>query len=157
MADLGAGLCPIGVTGVGYGTPYTLNSTAAKLFLDASGVQRNAAQIDPRSGDMVRGPDGIHRGMDSTGQQVYLALRTARGSVPIKNFGFGFVSKTIDSTTTQKIQDAVRLALAPLTQRGLITLDEVTVVRSKTNAVEVSVKWTNTTNAETNTTLFNPA
>ena len=157
MSDLGIGLFGAGTFGAGYGAPFTINSTAARVFLDAQGIKRNAAQIDPKTGDFVRDPQtGIHRGMDSVAQQVYLSLRTVRGSSIVPAFGFGFKSLTISETTAQKARDAVNEALQYLVDAGLVEIVSIDVKRIKITAIEIKVQWRTLTNGETNTTLFSP-
>lgn len=153
--DLGAGECGAGSSFFGYGEPYTQNSTAGKVFLDANGRQRNAALINPNTGDIVRDmTTGIHMGMDSVAQMVYLALRTIKGSSVISSFGIEFKFKTISNTTVQKVKEAVQAALQDLVLRQLIEITEITVNRAKVTGIEYTVKWKNLTNGETNTQNF---
>jgi hypothetical protein len=146
----GLGIASLGSTALGFGAPTKTNSTTAKLYATSSG-RGNAAQVDTETGDMVRdGTTGIHRGMDGVQQQVYLALRTLKGSAVVSTLGIAFKATTISETTARRVQDAVRLALADLSLRQLVRVDEVTSERVKMTGLRVSVKWTNLTNGETN-------
>jgi len=152
MADQGLGNCPVGTSAFGYGKPLRMNSTAALLFLDKSKGQRNAAEINSVSGDIVRDPvTGIHRGMDSVSQQVYLALRTLLGSSVVRDLGISFKITTISETTAQKVRDAVTAALEALVSRRLVEVVSVKSSRIKITGIEVLVVWKNLTNGETET------
>ena len=151
MPDIGIGLAPLGSSSLGYGSPTISNSTSALALLDQSGIKRNAVMIDTVTGDFVRDQTtGVHLGMDSVQQQVYLALRTLKGSSVVLNLGIAFKVKTISETTTQKLKAAVNEALLPLTSRALIAVTNVTAERVKMTAITVSVSWTNLTTGELN-------
>ncbi|MDI3282108.1 hypothetical protein [Polyangium sp. 15x6] len=157
MPYLGLGACSAGSTGAGVGEAYGLNSSAGQLYLDDQRVQQNAAAIDTVTGDLVRDPQtGMHRGMESVAQQVYLALRTLRGSSVVKNLGFAFKFRVISETTAQKVRDAVNEALKDLVLRRLISVERIDVERVKVTAISILVVWKNLTNGETNTTRFSP-
>jgi len=151
MPELGIGRAPLGRSSIGYGSPSVANSTSKKLLLDEFGVQRNAVKIDTVTGDFVRDPvTGIHLGMDSVQQQVYLALRTLKGSAVVQNLGIAFKIKTLSETTEQKVKEAVIAALLPLTSRALVRLESVKAERLKMTGLSVVVTWTNLTTNETN-------
>jgi len=155
MPDLGFGLAPFGLAPFGYGEPARVDSTAIKLYLDDKGRRRNAAEINTVTGDYIRDPQtGIHRGMDSVAQQVYLALRTLQGSAIIQSLGIRMVVKVISDTTQQKIKDAVHEALSSLVSRNLVKVDSVTVERIKITGIRVIVQWTNLTNGETDSSRW---
>jgi len=155
MPDLGLGAAPMGSTPFGFGAPMTLNSTSAKLYLSADGARRNSAQINSVTGDLVRdASNGLHAGMDSVSQQVYLALRTLRGSAIVQRLGIAFSVKIINETTSRKLADEVYVALADLTSRQLIEVVSVDSERIKVTGIRVSVKWRNLTNGETNVTRW---
>jgi len=151
MPDLGIGFAPLGSTPIGFGAPSKLNSTTAKLYLGTDGARKNAAAIDAVTGDALRdATTGMHRGMDSVQQQVYLALRTMKGSSSVLSLGIAFRATTISETTTRKIEEAVRAALAGLVLRQLVRIVSIKSERVKMTGVSVTVTWTNLTNNETN-------
>lgn len=155
MPDLGLGAAPIGSTPFGFGAPMTLNSTSAKLYLSSDGARRNSAQINSVSGDLVRdASNGVHTGMDSISQQVYLALRTLRGSAIVQNLGIAFAVKVITDTTARKLANEVYVALSDLTSRQLIEVVSVKSERIKITGIRVIVQWKNLTNGETNVTRW---
>lgn len=152
---LGLGRSGFGSSVFGYGTPGTVNSTAEKLYLDESKAQRNAAAINTVTGDIVRDPlTGIHVGMDSVQQQVYLALRTIRGSAVVADLGINFKIKVISDTIAQKVRDAVTEALADLVARQLVRIENITTERIKLTGIRIIVKWFNMTNGETVTSRW---
>lgn len=151
MPDLGIGFASLGSSPFGFGLPSKANSTSAKLYLASDGTRRNAAEIDTVSGDIVRDlSTGIHKGMDGVAQQVYLALRTLKGSAIVRTLGIAFNVKTISETTARKLADEVRVALSDLVNRRLVEIENVTSERIKTTGIRVSVRWKNLTNNETN-------
>lgn len=153
--DLGLGRFGLGLGSFGYGVPAKANSTSVKLFLDQTKEQRNAAEINTVSGDIVRDQvTGIHRGMDSVEQQVYLALRTLRGSSVIADLGINIKIKVISDTLAQKVRDAVTEALSSLVSRRLVRVESISVERIKLTGVRVIVKWFNMTNGETITSRW---
>lgn len=155
MAFLGLGACPLGSTPIGFGIYTSLNSTAGKLYQDNDGIIRNAEKINIETGQVEYDQEtGIPKGMDSVQQMVYLALRTVQGSSIIPTFGLKFNLKTINSSTKQKIQQAVEGALANLVSRRLIEIVEITVDRIKLNAIFYQLKWKNLTNNETTLDKF---
>jgi hypothetical protein len=151
MSDAGIGRAPLGSSSFGYGAPTRASSTSAKLYLDERGVLRNAAAVDAVTGDLVRDPlTGIHRGMNSTQQQVYLAVRTIKGSSIVQRLGILTKVKVITDTTAQKVRSEVNTALADLVSRGLITVGTIDVQRVRATGIRVHVYWTDLTNGETN-------
>lgn len=151
MPDLGIGLASLGSSPLGFGSPSRANSTTAKLYLSPTGQKRNAAAIDTVTGDLQRdATTGIHQGMDGVQQQVYIALRTLKGSAVVLNLGIAFKPTTISETTTRKLQDAVRAALSDLVSRQLVRVDDVKAERVKMTGILVIVRWTNLTTNETN-------
>ncbi len=151
MPDVGIGLAPLGSSSLGFGAPTRLNSTTAKLYLAADGTRKNAAAIDTVTGDIKRDPlTGIHLGMDGVQQQVYLALRTLKGSSVVLSLGIAFKATTISATTTRKIEEAVRAALADLVLRQLVKIVAIKPERVKITGIRVDVTWTNLTTNETN-------
>lgn len=151
MPDVGIGLAPFGSSRLGFGAPAQTNSTTAKLYLAADGLRKNAAFIDTVSGDVSRDPNtGVHLGMDGVQQQVYLALRTLKGSAIVQNLGISFKMTVISETTVRKVEDAVRSALADLVLRQLVKIGKITVERVKMTAISITVTWTNLTTNETN-------
>lgn len=151
MPELGIGRAPLGRSSLGYGSPSVANSTSMKALLDEFGVKRNAMKINTVTGDFVRDPvTGIHLGMDSVQQQVYLALRTLKGSAVVQSLGIAFKIKTLSETTEQKVKEAVATALLSLTSRSLIRVDSVKAERVRMTGLSVLVTWTNLTTNETN-------
>ena len=151
MPSLGLGAAPLGSVSLGYGAPARANSTSAKLFLDEKLVRRNAVHINPATGDVVRDPaNGVHTGMDGVSQQVYLALRTLRGSAIVQGLGVAFNVKVINETTARKLEEEARRALSDLVTRRLVEVVSVTSARVKLTGVRVDVTWRNLTNNETN-------
>ena len=151
MSDLGFGRAPLGSSAFGYGSPSVSNSTSAQVLLDEFGSKRNAMKIDTVTGDFVRNADtGIHLGMDSVQQQVYLALRTLKGSAVIQTLGIAFKITTLSETTEQKVKEAVADALSQLTARSLIRIDNVEAKRVKMTGLSVAVTWSNLTTNEKN-------
>lgn len=151
MPDTGIGLAPMGSSPLGYGSPSQTNSTTAKLYLASDGTRRNAASIDTVTGDFQRDPTtGIHLGMDGVQQQVYLALRTLKGSSIVLNLGLSFKMTTLSETTARKVEESVRSALSDLVTRQLVRVDKVTAERVKITGLLVIVNWTNLTTNETN-------
>ncbi len=151
MPNLGLGAAPLGSSPLGFGVPARLNSTSAKLFLDDQLGRRNAVHINPVSGDFTRGADGVHTGMDSVAQQVYLALRTLRGSAIVRTLGVAFNVKVINETTARKLEQEARAALADLTTRRLVEIVSVTSTRVKLTGIRIEVRWKNLTTGETDT------
>lgn len=152
--EIGFGVCPLGTSLFGYGVPYTINSTVPKLFLkeDDLSFQANAPAINQKTGDFVRDPvTGIHRGMDSVAQMVYLALKTAKDSTLIPNFGIKKFPKLLTDGIEQEIEQTIQDALSELILRRLIELVLVEVVRVKKTAIQILVRWKNLTNNELNT------
>jgi hypothetical protein len=152
--DLGLGVAPLGTALYGYGAPTTLNSTVSKLFLKEEDltVQANSPAINTKSGDFIRDPEtGIHRGMDSVQQMVYLALRTAKNSSLVPNFGINRPPKVITDGVEREIQQTVQDALSDLILRRLVELISVEVQRIKTTGLQILVNWRNLTNSENNT------
>ena len=155
MPSLGLGAAPLGSTPFGFGAPARLNSTSAKLFLDAQRTPRNAVHINPSTGDIVRdAANGVHTGMDGVAQQVYLAMRTLQGSAIVRGLGVAFNVKVINETTARKLEAEARRALSDLTTRRLVEVVSVTSERVKLTGVRVDVKWRNLTNGETNVTRW---
>lgn len=155
MPDAGIGSAPLGSCPFGFGSPAKLNSTAALLFLDAQKVRRNAVQLNAVTGDVIRDAStGVHMGMDGVQQQVYLALRTLKGSAIVQNLGVSFKVKTISETTARKLEQEARAALSDLVLRQLVEIVKITSERVKMTAVSISVTWKNLTNGETNVTRW---
>lgn len=150
----GLGSAPFGSSPFGYGAVTAINSTATKLYLDNQGTRRNVESINTVTGDTVRGERGIHKGMDSVAQQVYLAIRTLRGSSVVNDLGINFRVKVISDTITQKVTDAVTEAMSDLVSRQLVSVESVAVNKIKLTAIEVIVTWKNLTNGETETTRW---
>lgn len=155
MPDLGFGLAAFGSSSFGYGESAVVNSTSAKLYLDTKGAQHNAAEINTVTGDLVRDPEtGLHRGMDSVGQMVYLALRTLKGSSIVRELGINMRVKLLSETTTQKVRDAVNEALSNLVSRQLVEVTQINAERFGMTGLRVSVIWKNLTNGETETSRW---
>lgn len=154
MTDYGAGNSGFGSGRAGYGSPYTINSTAVKLFLKEEDLtqQANAAAINPVTGDYVRDQvTGIHRGMDSVQQMVYLALRTAKNSTLIPNFGLRSFGDIVTDSVKLDITNAINEALQDLVLRQLVEVISIDINKLKATAFSILVKWRNLTNKETNT------
>jgi hypothetical protein len=152
-SSLGMGLSAFGSSRMGFGTPGTINSTVAKLFLKEldQSVRGNAEAINPVTGDYVRDTTtGIHRGMDSVQQMVYLALRTVKNSTLVPNFGLRNFGEVITDSTRNDIINAVNETLRDLVLRQLIEIVSIEVTRVKAIAYQILVKWRNITNNETN-------
>ena len=155
MPNLGIGAAPFGSSAFGFGSPVKQNSTSALLYQGPDGSRKNAAEINTVTGDIVRDAQtGIHKGMDAVQQQVYLALRTLKGSAIVQTLEIAFKVKVISETTAQKIKQAVNEALSDLVTRQLVRVDSVTSERIKVTGIRVIVQWTNLTNGETNTSRW---
>lgn len=153
MSDNGIGIAPFGTCLYGYGTPTVINSTAGKLFLKEEdlSIQTNAPAINAKTGDFIRDPEtGIHRGMNSVSQMVYLALRTAKNSTLIPNYGINPFPKVLTDGIERKIQQDVEDALRDLTLRRLIIINSIQVSRVKQSALQILISWRNLTNNEEN-------
>jgi len=151
MPNLGIGAAPLGSSSLGFGSPAKQNSTSSRLYQGPDGVRRNASALNTMTGDIQRdAQNGIHTGMDSIQQQVYLAIRTIKGSAIVQSLGMALKVKTISETTAQKVKQAITAALADLVTRQLIVVNTITVERIKITGIRVIVTWTNLTNNETN-------
>lgn len=151
--NVGMGLAAFGSSRMGFGTPGTINSTVAKLFLKEldQSVRGNAEAINPTTGDYVRDTTtGVHRGMDSVQQMVYLALRTAKNSTLVQNFGLRNFGDVITDSTKNDIINAINETLRDLVLRQLVEIVSIEVTRVKSTAYQILVKWKNLTNNETN-------
>lgn len=141
MAEwLGAGLCPAGVTPMGYGF-YALPETATpQAFRLPDGSTGDAPLIDAKTGDFVLDDQGQKLGMTAVQQQVLLALKTIKGTA-ITGYGIGSFPATIDARTTTAIEAQVTNALANLRQRGLVELVDIEIVQPKEGALVIYVQW----------------
>lgn len=151
--NLGMGLSAFGSSRTGFGTPGTVNSTVTKLFLKEEdlSVKGNAAAINPTTGDYVRDETtGIHRGMDSVQQMVYLTLRTVKNSTLVNNFGLRAFGDVVTDSTKKDIVNAINESLRDLVLRQLIEVISIDVSKIKSTAYQILVKWKNITNNETN-------
>lgn len=153
---LGVGLAPAGVSVAGFGQVDAAPVPPKTLLVDTyNGQQDNARRIDPYTKGYVMDAQGRIAGMNGVQQLVYLAVATVRNSSALNNFGnpAGSVRK-IGTNVVSQLQDAYRLALKDLTDRKLISIDDITVTSPKLGAEMVNVRWRDlTTGLEQVTTL----
>ena len=155
MSDLGFGLSPFGTSIFGYGTTTSLNSSTAKLFLKSDGSRGNVAKIDAVTGDFVLDEFGNKVGDDSVNQMMYLALRTSKNSSALLNFGIDLSSiKTITDGVNLKITLFINDAVKHLTDKNLVSIENVIIERTKDTGLAINVKWKNLTSNELNTFKF---
>lgn len=154
--SLGFGHAPIGGSHMGFGTPTTVNSSAARLFIKRDGTQGNCALIDPKTGDRVVDEYGNTVGDDSINQKVYLALITIYNSSSVSNFGLqlDITNSVINDSTQFKMKLAVLKALKHLTDPKLITVVDVIIKKFSSTGIETTVEWRNNLTGENQFTSF---
>lgn len=151
--NIGMGLSAFGSSRTGFGTPGTINSTVAKLLLKENdlSIKGNVVAINQITGDYIRDETtGVHRGMDSVQQMVYLALRTAKNSTLVQNFGLRSFGDVVTDSTKKDITNAINETLRDLVLRQLVEVVTVEVTKVKSTAYQILIKWKNLTNNETN-------
>lgn len=142
----GFGLAPFGLSPYGYGSPALANPNIGLIFKKQDNSIGSSRLIDPATRDYKVDPTtGRMLGMDDMQQMVYLALVTVKGSSTVALLGQSFTSiKIITQNIEAQIDNEVRRALEKLTQKKLITIDNVFVEVDEHNVARIHVVWTDT-------------
>lgn len=136
----GAGLSPAGLAPAGIGLPDTSHSLAATGYGKSTTGAVSSIKLDYRTLDSVHDAWGNETGISDTEQRVALCLRTVRGSrLSFLASGFAPPTKVTDQVR-REVQEAVRLALLPVTSDGSAALVAVTVEPHATS-VWALVTW----------------
>lgn len=143
--NLGAGLCGMGSSRCGFGTPASIDGGLPPLLRTSTGHKGEAVKLDSVTGDYVLDGSGQKLGDNAVNQMVYLALRTRLGSSAVLNLGIADFPDLITDDIVLRVQAIIRDALAALVRQGLVELVNVDVKRVKTTALSIQVNWINKT------------
>lgn len=143
---VGIGLCPVGSSPYGFGTPDAAPIPGGKPLRDTlTGAQLSSRKIDPRTKDYTFDAFGRIVGMTQAQQLVQLALSTDKGSSAIRNLGHELRTLTVISANfTRRVEELITQALAAIVQRGLIEIVQITVERVGKTGAFTRVRWRDT-------------
>lgn len=141
MGFLGFGFSPFGTTPFGFGAVPAVNSTTAKLLKKPDGTQGNAPLIDTVKRDYVLDSAGQKVGADSTPMMVEFALFTLKNSSSVLDFGLEAPGGLFTPDADRRADQAARAALAHMTNKKLISIQRVTLVRENIRAAFIRVDW----------------
>ena len=126
---IGAGLAPAGLAAAGYGVPDTTTIPNNACLPDPlTGLPQTGRLLDPITKDYVFTADGRLQGTPTSRQLMQLAVRTTLGSSASPTLGMdmsGVSEKGGDYS--RRVASAVSSAVAPIVQRGLVTVNSVTI------------------------------
>lgn len=140
---LGAGATSAGSTLAGYGTPAAADENGNTLLPLTNGGTGTCRFVDPQTRDYVINDDGNLEGMTSAAQDVWLTLAAFTGG-----------PRVLTEQSLRTYETDIRNALAPLVQRGLITIRAITIQRSAGTPTRLAtrVQWVDTSSGKEQTT-----
>lgn len=147
MPTTGAGFCPVGSAFAGFGSPSSVPETAKNIYKEpTSGEVLGGRRIDPVTRDYVIDERGRALGQTEAQQFVYLALRTDLGSSAMLELGNRLNTvRVITDSFEREITDVITSALAIGVQRGLLSINSISVSRMGQSRLFARVRWTDLT------------
>ena len=153
-SNRGTGIAPFGTSPFGFGAPAEANPNVGKAYNTAQNTQGTGRFINPETRDyQFDANTGRLIGQNSAQQMVYLALVTEKGSSAVLGLGEDYtLIKTVSPDIQALVETSVKNALKSLTDRKIITLDQVilNLVKNKrtdpNRLMRISVRWTDLNN-----------
>lgn len=126
-ANRGLGTSPLGVGPYGFGTPATTPTPGGGVQRDADGQTQGSLALST-SGQYVFDAFGRRMGAPDVRHMVTLAALTVKGSSVDPKLGQTFFeSRVVSPTFTQDQRARVEACFKDLVDRGLVTIDKISV------------------------------
>ncbi len=144
-----------GVPPYGIGTPAVVARVRGKVYRNPyTGRQNGARKIDPVARDyVIDTTTGQSVGMTPAQQQVYLAVKTAKGSSAMRELGQTLLKiKRIGPNIERQVDMILRGAVDHIVKAGVIEVVETLVVMVRTGVVLFRLRWRDISTSDVQTT-----
>jgi len=150
---IGAGYAPAGAFPAGFGTPSSVAGRAGNVLVDETGAQHGARYINPKTRRYELDATGRYKGMNNVSQLVEMAFLTVRGSSVLPGLGMKPMSGVIGRNFVARQKQAVKEALAFLTNANVIELVSVDVDVSRKPSMTL-IRWRDLSTSQTQERSF---